>query len=90
MGTSYLPGRGAAVALFSASLWLVFGCTGETYEDRFAEGDIDIYDDLYAATAVGEDNLWVAGYFGAVYRTRDAGKTWRKLTTPTEKSIYDI
>jgi photosystem II stability/assembly factor-like uncharacterized protein len=90
LGTSYLPGRGAAVALLSACLWLVFGCIGETYEDRFAEGDIDIYDDLYAATAVGEDNLWVAGYFGAVYRTRDAGETWRKLETPTEKSIYDI
>jgi photosystem II stability/assembly factor-like uncharacterized protein len=60
------------------------------YVDRFEEGDIDIYDDLYAATAVGADNLWAAGYFGAVYRTRDAGKTWRKLETPTEKSIYDI
>jgi photosystem II stability/assembly factor-like uncharacterized protein len=78
------------VALFFASFWLVLGCGGEVYEDRFAEGDIDIYDDLYAATAVGEDNLWAAGYFGAVYRTRDGGKTWRKLATPTEKSIYDI
>ena len=58
--------------------------------DGTVVGDIDIYDDLYAASAVGEDDLWVAGYFGAIYRTRDAGETWTKLETPTEKSLYDI
>lgn len=47
-------------------------------------------DDLYAATAVGTDHLWAAGYFGAIYRTRDGGESWQKLDSLTEKSIYAI
>ncbi len=62
----------------------------ESYEEKYAEGEIDLPDDLYAATAVGSDHLWAAGYFGAIYRTTDAGKNWRKLNGLTDQSIYDI
>ena len=41
-------------------------------------------------TAVGADHLWAAGYFGAIYRTTDGGKSWRKLNGLTDQSIYDI
>ena len=41
-------------------------------------------------TAIGADHLWAAGYFGAIYRTTDGGKNWRKLNGLTDQSIYDI
>ena len=41
-------------------------------------------------TAVGPDKLWAAGYFGAIYRTSDGGKSWKKLDGHTDQSIYDI
>ena len=62
----------------------------ENYEEKYAAGEIDIPDDLYAVTAVGPDKLWAAGYFGAIYRTSDGGKSWKKLDGHTDQSIYDI
>ena len=62
----------------------------ETYEEKYAEGEIDLPDDLYAVSAIGSDYLWAAGYFGAIYRTTDGGKNWRKLNGLTDQSIYDI
>jgi photosystem II stability/assembly factor-like uncharacterized protein len=62
----------------------------ESYDEVYAEGEIDRPDDLYAVSAIGTDHLWAAGYFGAIYRTTDAGKTWRKLNGLTDQSIYDI
>ncbi|MEX2204988.1 MAG: YCF48-related protein [Myxococcota bacterium] len=62
----------------------------ESYEERYAEGEIDLPDDLYAVAAIGTDHLWAAGYFGAIYRTTDGGKNWRKLNGLTDQSIYDI
>jgi photosystem II stability/assembly factor-like uncharacterized protein len=63
------------------------GCAEEIYQERFEPGDIDIYDDLYSVSAVGDDHVWAAGYFGTLYRSTDSGKTWRKLTSGTQKSI---
>ena len=82
--------RAVLVALGIGVALLLAGCREPTYERRFAEGDIDYYDDLYAATAVGRDRLWVAGYFGSIYRTTDGGETWKKLPSGSQKSIYDI
>ena len=62
----------------------------ESYEEVYAEGEIDLPDDLYAVTAIGTDHLWAGGYFGAIYRTTDGGKSWRKLNGLTDQSIYDI
>lgn len=62
----------------------------ESYEEKYAEGAIDLPDDLYAVTAIGTDHMWAGGYFGAIYRTTDAGKSWRKLDSLTDQSIYDI
>ena len=66
------------------------GCGKEEYVDRFAEDEIAVPDDLFAISAVGGDHLWAAGYFGALYRTRDAGRSWQKLRPGTTRSIYDI
>lgn len=62
----------------------------ESYEEKYAEGAIDLPDDLYAVTAIGTEHMWAGGYFGAIYRTTDGGKSWRKLNSLTDQSIYDI
>jgi photosystem II stability/assembly factor-like uncharacterized protein len=62
----------------------------ESYEEKYSEGEIDLPDDLYAVSAIGSENLWAAGYFGAIYRTNDGGKNWKKLNGLTDQSIYDI
>jgi len=84
--------RAARALIFTLAVVLTFtsGCSQEKYEEKFAEGQIDLPDDLYAVTAIGSDKLWAAGYFGAIYRTTDAGKTWKKLNGLTDQSIYDI
>ncbi len=71
-------------------LALVFGLLAGGCGQEFTQEDHFVPDDLYAATAVGPDHLWVAGYFGAIYRTRDGGRTWDKLSSGTQKSIYAI
>jgi photosystem II stability/assembly factor-like uncharacterized protein len=72
-------------------LALILGaCAEEIYEERFQSGEIDIYDDLYSVSAVGNDRVWAAGYFGAIYRSDNGGKSWRKLQSGTEKSINAI
>ena len=57
---------------------------------EFVEEIYPVPDDLYAASAVGQNHFWAAGYFGAIYRTTDGGKTWDKLQSGTQKSIYAI
>lgn len=89
------PARGwarfAGVAVVALGFSLISaGCAEEVFRERFDAGEIDYFDDLYAVTAVGSDHAWVAGYFGSIYRTSDAGKNWLKLPTDTQKSIYDI
>ena len=49
------------------------GCGKEEFANRFADDEIALLDDLFAASAVGEDHLWAAGYFGAIYHTKDGG-----------------
>ena len=68
-----------------AALLLSPGCASESLE-----GVYHVPDDLYAVTAVGEDHMWAAGYFGAIYHTKDGGQSWEKLRAPTQKSVYDI
>lgn len=65
-------------------------CQEHVFEDPYGASDIAVKDDLYAATAIGDDYLWAGGYFGAIYRTQDGGKNWERQQSGTEKSIYDI
>jgi photosystem II stability/assembly factor-like uncharacterized protein len=82
--------RALALGCVVVMAFVATGCMEEHYEEKYAEGEIDLPDDLYAVSAVGADHLWAAGYFGAIYRTTDSGKTWRKLNGLTDQSIYDI
>jgi photosystem II stability/assembly factor-like uncharacterized protein len=83
-------GGGRGLALLASMAVVVAGCQESVYDRHFGVGEIDYYDDLYTVSAVGSDHLWAAGYFGAIYRTTDGGKNWKKLPSGTEKSIYGI
>jgi photosystem II stability/assembly factor-like uncharacterized protein len=79
-----------ALTILLAAAFVSSACEQEKYEERFQAGQIDLPDDLYAVTAIGADHLWAGGYFGAIYRTTDGGKNWKKLDSKTDQAIYDI
>jgi photosystem II stability/assembly factor-like uncharacterized protein len=83
-------GKGIAALLLVAAVSLGIGCAPEVYKPKFKPHEIDHFDDLYTATAVGSEHLWAAGYFGSIYRTRDGGKSFEKLPADTQKSLYGI
>ena len=75
------------------ALALVFGgsaCHVLDFSPRHAEGEIDIYDDLFGIAVPDEDHAVAVGYHGAVYWTSDGGATWSKGKTGTTRSLYSI
>ena len=66
------------------------GCHEVHFESDVAEGAIDIYDHLFAVSAPDERRAVAVGYYGAVYTTEDAGDTWQKRRSGTERLLYDV
>ena len=87
---SWLRRRGCEAVALSGVLILLVGCTEHHFEDTRAPGQISVRDDLYAATAIGPDTLWAAGYFGAIYKTTNGGQTFDKLNSGTEKTRRSV
>ena len=52
--------------------------------------EIRLFDDLYAVSVGDEVHAVAAGYYGTIYYTEDAGKTWLRGRTGTLKSIYSV
>ena len=74
----------AAVAIAATA------CHDYHFRERDYKGQIDIYDDLFAVSVPEADHVVATGYWGAIYVTRDGGKTWRKADSGTQKLIYDV
>ena len=77
---------GAVLALAVATS----GCHNLDFSDRYAEGEIDIFDNLFAVSVPDEQRAVTVGYLGAVYFTEDGGDTWRKGETDTLESLYSV
>jgi photosystem II stability/assembly factor-like uncharacterized protein len=77
----------AAVLAFAISQ---AGCHVLDYTPRYAEGEIDIFDDLFSVSVIDDQRVVAAGYHGSIYRTEDGGKTWHKGLTDTERLLYSI
>jgi photosystem II stability/assembly factor-like uncharacterized protein len=53
-------------------------CHDVHFEPHVTEGEIDLYDDLYAVSVADDKTAVAAGYMGAIYTTSDSGTTWQK------------
>jgi len=76
----------ASLAIFCGSL----ACHQLDFAPRVGEGQIDIYDDLFSVSVVDEQHAVAVGYHGAAYWTEDAGNTWGKGTTGTNRLLYAV
>jgi photosystem II stability/assembly factor-like uncharacterized protein len=76
---------GASMLFFAACHEIHFD---PTQHER--QGEIDIYDDLFAVSAPSANHVVAAGYWGSVYVSDDAGKTWQKGETGTRNLLYDV
>ena len=76
-----------------AAVWLAVlsvGCREETRLTTRGSDEIDRYDDLYSVSVVDAEHVVAVGYFGAAYVSVDAGATWHRGRTPTERSLYSV
>jgi photosystem II stability/assembly factor-like uncharacterized protein len=88
--SSLFWGRARAASWCLGFALVLAGCQEIDLGEHTKPGEIAYEDDLYAISGIGDDHLWAAGYFGAIYYTADGGETWRKQDSLTEGSIYDI
>ncbi len=78
-------------ALIGATLAVAtIGCHVLDFSPRYAEGEIAIFDNLFAVSVPDELHAVAVGYLGAVYWTEDGGDSWRKGATDTLASLYSV
>jgi|GEM_PF-765067 len=82
---SWLPALWLAAAALAAS-----ACHEIHFEPHDYRGEIDIYDDLFAVAVPTADHVVAVGYWGAIYVSEDAGRTWKKADSGTERLVYDV
>jgi photosystem II stability/assembly factor-like uncharacterized protein len=66
------------------------GCHVPDFSPLYGEGDIAIYDDLFAVSTPDGRHAVAVGFFGAAYVTADGGESWSLHATGTQKSLYDV
>jgi len=68
----------------------VTGCHVLDFSPRYGQGEIGIYDDLFAVSVPTGRHAVAVGYQGSVYWTEDGGDNWQKAETPTIRSLYSV
>jgi len=66
------------------------GCHQVDLSPRHGEGEIGIFDDLFAVSVIDDRRIVAAGYHGSVYLTEDGGETWSKGATDTQRLLYSV
>jgi photosystem II stability/assembly factor-like uncharacterized protein len=66
------------------------GCHEVDFDPDRESLDIEIFDDLFAVSVVGDQHAVAAGYWGSIYVTEDGGNTWSKARTDTLQLIYNV
>jgi photosystem II stability/assembly factor-like uncharacterized protein len=82
--------RRFTVAILLATFLSLSGCHVLDLSPRYGEGEIGIFDDLFAVSVIDDRRVVAAGYQGAVYLTDDGGETWTIAETDTEHLLYSI
>ena len=76
--------------LLVAAVLVAPACHEYHFQARDYGGEIDIYDDLFAVSAPTGDHVVAVGYWGAIYVSKDGGKSWKKADSGTQHLLYDV
>jgi len=66
------------------------GCHVVDYSPRYDEGEIGIFDDLFAVSVVDDQRVVAAGAHGSIYWTENAGESWQRASTDTDRYLYGV
>jgi photosystem II stability/assembly factor-like uncharacterized protein len=66
------------------------GCHVMDYSPRYGEGEIGIFDDLFAVSVIDDQRIIAAGAHGSIYWTENSGSDWSRASTDTERFLYSI
>jgi len=86
----FLRRRRHLAAVLAVGLGATLGCHEVHFEPEVREGEIDIYDDLYAVSTPDPQRAVAVGYKAAIYHTEDGGETWLKRSVPMDSLLYDV
>jgi photosystem II stability/assembly factor-like uncharacterized protein len=64
-------------------------CHSAEFHPKYAAGEIDLYDDLFTVNVDGS-RIVAGGYWGTIFVSEDAGRTWTKSETHTKRLIYKV
>ena len=76
------------LAVFAAVVSLACHEVHLDYEGK--QGEIDVYDDLFAVSIADTEHAVAVGYYGAIYWTEDGGDSWQKGLTGTHAMLYGV
>jgi photosystem II stability/assembly factor-like uncharacterized protein len=79
----------------SQCLWIgvvagLLGIIDGQWEKVAAQEQIRIRDHFYAAHLFSADEGWAVGSFGAIYHTKDGGKSWEKQDSKVFEPLYGV
>lgn len=82
-------GRAARQTIWAAALlaWFVGAVSAAA---AAAHGPAHLIDNLYATKFIDGSAGWAVGAFGTIFRTRDAGGTWRPQISHTVENLFGV
>jgi photosystem II stability/assembly factor-like uncharacterized protein len=85
-----MPLRRFALAPLALLALATLACHEVHFDPEAVSSEIEIYDDLFSVSVVDDQHVVASGYWGAIYRSDDGGKTWSKADTGTKQLVYDV
>src|SRR6185436_9578190 len=85
MGSNFFPLR-HWVGILIGIVGIFAGHRGEAV----AQEQTRIRDHFYATHLISADEGWTVGSFGAIYHTKDRGKTWEKQDSKVFEPLYGV
>src|SRR5262245_41996969 len=85
-----MRGRTLRPKRFFVGVALLTGVLAGHMEHATAQEAVRIRDHLYAAHLVSADEGWTVGSFGAIYHTKDRGKTWERQDSKVFEPLYGV
>lgn len=82
--------RSSALLALAGLAAVSLACHEMHFDPQAGSGEIEIYDDLFSVSAVDDQHVVAAGYWGAIYRSEDGGQSWVKAETGTKDLVYDV